>query len=57
MITYGLQAFFFPMSFIRDLSVFERLTYVGFWIINGGLLNILTVTTIIAYLIVTLAKY
>ena len=45
------------MSFIRDLSVFERLTYVGFWIINGGLLNILTVTTIIAYLIVTLAKY
>ena len=57
MITYGLQCFFFPFSFMRDLNVVERLTYVGFWIINGGLLNILTATTIIGYLIVTLVKY
>ena len=56
MINYGLQAFFFPFTFM-NLNVAEKLIYVGFWIINGGLWNVLTATTIIGYLIVTISKY
>merc|ERR1712183_834462 len=57
MVSLGLQTFYFPMTFTKKKSVFEKLIYVAWWIIFGVGIGIYSTTTSIAYLSIAIHKY
>merc|ERR1712013_226723 len=53
----GLQAMAYLGGWLFDFNVMERLGIVMLWVTHGGIAGMLTVFTVISYLVVALIQY
>ena len=54
---YGILSLAFLFSFAFDFDFYEKLGYIGIWIVHGGILGMVSDVVIISYLVVALIKY
>ena len=56
-VSFGLQAMAYLGGWLFDFNVMERLAIVLLWITHGGIAGMLTVFTVISYLVVAVIQY
>ena len=56
-VAFGLQALGFFASFIFHFSLFEKLAYLGIWVVHGIALGNLSAITVVGYSVVAIAEF